>query len=353
MASFSYDIDMKIQICKNKNEWEEGLLANEQTSFLQSWDWGEFQRSVGNQPIRIQMLEESGVVFQLQGFEHKLGLGLKYLYVPRLQTTDFRLQSLTSYIKKRGIAFLRIEPNDSGVNFSEIRSPKIEVRNRQPQHTLILDLSKQEESLLDEMHNKTRYNIRLAERKGLEVKENKDADIFWKLNKETFNRDGFKSHKKDYYNKMLVSEISHQLTAYYNKEPIATNILVKFGSTMVYLHGASSNKHRNLMAPYLLQWEGVKLAKMLGCKFYDFWGVAPLTHTHGASNLGDNLKILTPNSPTTTFNEYSWNIKHKWTGMTRFKVGFGGDVTEYGQAVDIILSPFKYKLYNLAKKYYE
>jgi lipid II:glycine glycyltransferase (peptidoglycan interpeptide bridge formation enzyme) len=101
------------------------------------------------------------------------------------------------------------------------------------------------------------------------------------------------------------------------------------------LHGASSNEERNLMAPYLLQWEGIKLAKQLGCKYYDFWGISPAPRAGEAS---------------TCFHNLCWSATHRWTGVTRFKAGFGGSVKEYPQAVDVVLSGWKYGVYRLVRK---
>jgi len=185
------------------------------------------------------------------------------------------------------------------------------------------------------MHPKTRYNIHLATRKGVVVKEKKDIEIFWELNKKTTERDEFKSHDKKYYQKMLEQSFCHQLIAYHNDQPIASNILIVYNGTATYLHGASGNVSRNLMAPYLLQWEGIKLAKSLGCIKYDFWGISPQAKT---------------GEPSTCFHNFCWMLNHRWTGVTRFKAGFGGEYVEYPQAFEIPLNKFKFKLYCLAKK---
>jgi lipid II:glycine glycyltransferase (peptidoglycan interpeptide bridge formation enzyme) len=210
-------------------------------------------------------------------------------------------------------------------------------KNRQIQQTIILDLNKSEEDILTVMHSKTRYNIRLAEKKGVEIKLEKNVDIFWKLNSETIKRDRFKSHAKEYYEEMLTLDNVYQLIAYHEGEPIAANILIYFGDTLTYLHGTSASKKRNLMAPYLLQWEGIKLAKKLDCNFYDFWGVAPKAEN-------------TEKIQTSCFHNFCWPINHALSGVTRFKAGFGGQYVEYSQAFDIITKPWKYKIYILIRK---
>lgn len=296
--------------------------------FLQSSEWSEFQASTGKKVVNF-VIDNVPV----QGFEHSLSFLGKYLYIPRFKTSDLRLKDIIEYVKKSDYIFLRMEPLEefpiSNFQFSV-------VKNRQPQTTLVLDVNKSEEELLSCMHTKTRYNIRLAEKKGITISQEKNIDNFWNLNLETKERDEFKSHEKKYYEKMLESNLSYQFTAFFEGKPIASNIILIYKNTGTYLHGASSNKYRDLMAPYLLQWEGIKLAKSQGCSYYDFWGVAPqLTEGRGQA---------------TCFNNFCWEVNHKWTGVTRFKAGFGGQVKEYPGGCDIILKPFFYKLYKLIKK---
>ncbi|MFH1946849.1 MAG: peptidoglycan bridge formation glycyltransferase FemA/FemB family protein [Candidatus Magasanikbacteria bacterium] len=325
---------MDIKICENKQDWENYTKTLEKAEFLQSWDWGEFQKNTGKEVLRLQIVENGAVSGQMQGFVHELGLGVKYLYAPRVHSSQFMVHSVIDYLKKNKFAFIRIEGVDKfRTKNYELRT----VRNRQPVTTLLLDLTQSEEVLLQQMHSKTRYNIGLAEKKGVEVKSGKDIEAFWKLNEQTTGRDKFKSHDKNYYAKMLDNNFCHQLTAYHDYQPIASNLFIVYGDTCTYLHGASSNEYRNLMAPYLLQWEGIKMAKKLGCKYYDFWGIAPIVE----EGKGEQVSC---------FNNFCWEVNHPWTGVTRFKVGFGGNVREYPQAVDVVLSRWKYVVYRLARR---
>ncbi len=330
---------MKAIICQNKTLWEGGQTPGQNSSFLQSWEWGEFQKSVGIAPIRIQVLEDKDVKVQIQGFSYKILPGINYFYaarVPDLEEEFFG--AILDFLKDEGFTFVRIEPNKEllTTNYSLLTT-----KNRQPQDTLVLNLKSDNETLLSEMHSKTRYNIRLAEKKGVIVKQEKNIENFWKLNQETTGRDQFKSHDKNYYEKMLELENCFQLTAYFEDKPIASNIFINFDKTFTYLHGTSGNQFRNLMAPYLLQWRGIELAKSLACEKYDFWGVAP----------SKNKKQETRNKIIeTSFHNYSWNVNHKWTGITRFKAGFGGIPVSYGEARDIILNSWKYSLFNFLKK---
>ena len=226
---------MFIQKCEDSKSWDDYFILRKQAEFLQSWQWGEFQGKVGNKPIRLQMVENGRILTQAQGFEKKILPGVKFIYLPKAgNCTD-----VLDYLQKSGYFFARIEPTE------DLKVPvKFEVfnvGNRQPQDTLVLNTEKSEEELLAGMHAKTRYNIKLAEKKGITVKEEKNVDVFWKLNQETFARDKFKSHNREYYKKMLEMENCHQLTAYLGNIAIASNILIHFGDTLTYLHGASGD----------------------------------------------------------------------------------------------------------------
>lgn len=320
---------MKVDICDNFEAYHKGLSPLSRLEFLQSWKWGEFQNQIGNKPVRFLLNSSS-----IQGFEQKIGLGKKFLYLPRVHTSELIVQSLVGNLKSSPYVFLRIEP----LSNLEATSYKLEAtNNRQPKQTLILDISQSEEKILNQMHPKTRYNIHLAERKGVEVRQEKNVDIFWQLNLETTSRDIFKSHEKKYYEKMLAQENVYQLIAYFNDEPIASNILIANKDVITYLHGASTNKLRNLMAPYLLQWQGILLGKNIGCHYYDFWGVAPLVRPDEKNQKS-------------SFNGFCWPVNHSWSGVTRFKVGFGGEYREYPEAIEIPLQKWSYKIFNFLKK---
>jgi len=206
-------------------------------------------------------------------------------------------------------------------NLKNIRSTK----NVQPADTLLLDLNKTEEELSAEMHQKTRYNIKLAEKKGVKVEKVEDQkeaiNIFKELIKETSARDKFTPHSNSYYRKMLKSLDKNVCSwvAKYEDKVLAANIVVNFGDTVTYLHGASSNKHRNLMAPHLLQWEQIKWAKGNGFQIYDFWGIS--------------------------------DSDSRWAGFTRFKRGFGGWEKKLPGTFDLVHNQRMYKLYKLIKKF--
>lgn len=330
---------MSIRFGYDKIEWNNWLRRFFHTEFIQSWEWGEFQQRVGRQVIRLQAVEGDEVVWQGHGFEHRLGLGLKYLYLPRLRPEI--INEVMNYCHDRDYSFIRIEPlaEPSAINYQPAsrRGRLSAIPNIQPQHTLILDLSLSEDELLSAMHPKTRYNIHLAERKGVVIRKEKNSEIFIALNAETVKRDGFHSHPEAYYREMVKMPICRRLTAHYGSQAVASNIWIGFGDTFTYLHGASSSLNRNVMAPYFLQWEGIRLAKSLGYRYYDFWGIAPPA-------------VESAGGQTTCLNGFTWETDHPWTGVTRFKVGFGGTLRSYPGAVDIVLKPVIYKMYKVGRR---
>jgi len=214
---------------------------------------------------------------------------------------------------------------------ANIVPPQILVHQVPPKATLMVGLLGSEAELLGEMHEKTRYNIRLAERKGVEVREAGIQDgfeKFWHLIQETADRDHIGIHSREYYKKMLetvrgVDIQAHLFLAECEGEPLATAVLIICGDTATYLHGGSSSMQRNLMAPYALQWRMMLYAKLQGCRWYDMWGVAPVAQQ-------------TQNYST-------------WAGITRFKMGFGGEVLEGAGTYDIICRPLMYRLLSLGR----
>lgn len=188
--------------------------------------------------------------------------------------------------------------------------------------------------LLKSMKPKTRYNIRLAEKKRVCCRwvdlsqagdRQKNLDIFWQIIQETAQRNQFGLHPKEHYRKILEilgpQNLAGLIIAEYNKEPIAANLITFFGDTAYYLHGGSKYKYHQAMAPYLLHWQVILEACRRGLKYYNLSGVA--VHL-------DNVKTL--------------------GGITKFKSGFGGRLISYPGTFDVVLKPAWYKIYRLYKK---
>jgi len=286
-------------------------------NFLQSKEWENFQKELGKHAFR---LEKNLFI------KNSLPFGKSYLYCPNGpdKVGDGFIRKAKELAKKENAIFIRIEP----LEIKKTTNQKLKKsKSVQPPSTLMLDLTKSKEQLLTEMKPKTRYNIRLAEKKGVKIEVSTDPEkieIFHKILSETTSRDQFRGHSKDYYKKMLKffgeKGITKLYLAKYDGEYIAANIMCFFGNTADYLHGASSNKHREVMAPHLLQWQAITDAKKDSFKYYDFWGIAP------------------DDSP-----------KHKWAGVTRFKKGFGGEQIDYPGTFDVVISKWWYLIYKIMR----
>ncbi len=313
----------------SKEQWD-AKVAGLGGSILQSWNWGEFQKALGQNIFRF-----SGNDFANLAVEHELPLGKKYIYCPRgpLGNTVEALLDLKKMSDDRTIIFTRIEP------YEKVDLPRA-TKEVQPSHNWVLNLEKTaapegraspnkvgwEEEILVAMKPKTRYNINLAQRKGVVVKEGGESDLldFWKLMMETASRQGIKLHPQNYYWRMwehLAPDNLKLLLAYYNDQPVAAMLLGIFGETATYLHGGTSQKFREAMAVYLLHWQAIVLAKNSGCKLYDFGGISP-----------------------------DGNPAHAWAGITRFKKSFGGFEVAYPGTFDLVFSPIWYNVYKQGRK---
>jgi peptidoglycan pentaglycine glycine transferase (the first glycine) len=316
-----------VKIIDDKSQWNNFLLSQPtQTGiFLQSAEWLDFQETMEHKIYRFGLTDNTGALQSVCGFIlNNLFLNKKYFYIPHgpIGKPEELIDEVIKIAKKENLIFIRLEPLNN-YTLPVTHYGLSEVKHVQPKHTLALNLAKSEEELLAAMHEKTRYNIRLAEKKNLVLK-NETFENFWKLMEETTGRDKFRSHPKKYYAAMLKeikgngkNEMRTELKiVYYENQPLAAAIVGYFGDTATYLHGASSHEYRNLMAPYFLHWEIIKESKKLGYRFYDLGGID----------------------------------EKKWPGVTRFKKGFGGFEINYLGTFDLPVSKLWHKIYCLAKK---
>jgi len=289
---------------------------------LQSKDWEQARKKMG---VAALHLEDYLVTFHKIPFtDYKIG------YLPRSAMPSKKvLNELYEYGKKNKVIFIKIEPYvekskfhpaSGGTNFKLIRS----AHPLFPSWTQILDLTKSEEEFLKNMHPKTRYNIRLAEKKGVVVKEmsnEKGFKIFSQLYFDTCKRQKYFGHTPRYHQivwNSLKNNISHILIASYNDIPLAAYELWYLDGIIYYVYGGTSEQYRNLMASNLLMWETIQLGKKLGAKKLDMWGSLP------------------PN----------YDPTHSWSGFTRFKEGYGTIFVEFIGSYDLVINPLLYKLYN-------
>lgn len=292
-------------------------------SFLQTNDWENFQQSAGYTTKRVnnKLL-----------IKHNTPLG-HYWYSPRPELNKDDLKAITDFAIQDKAMFVRVDPQ----NEVDHKHPKTTAT--QPQHSLVLDIE-EPKIMLEKFHQKTRYNIRLAEKKEVRVMEytegNIGIDAFLALATKTAERQKIALHQANYYKKMFEilggKPINDRLkmtifVAYWVRVPIATNIVLwpSDNDTAYYLHGASDYKYRNAMAPHLIQWQTMVSAHQRNYKKYDFWGIAPLENGAPVEN-------------------------HPWSGITRFKLGFGGEVITYPDSFEIITNSNQYKLFKIASK---
>lgn len=328
---------MELQISTNQQEWDNWLKQSGQyVSFTQSWEWGSIMETEGKKVERLMIRLGDQIVAQAQVIYSKIGTW-QYVFCPKgpilfeTESQDQKLkiyEVLNSFLQEKNCLFFRIEPNETP-SLNHVLSIKKTI-DINPRATTIVDLTKPEEELLSSMHQKTRYNIRLAEKKNLEIDKTKDLEGFLKLMKATGERDKFKLHDEKHYEHILYSPLTEQISIKLDGASIAVGIFVGFGDTFTYLYGASDYAYRNYMAPYLVQWHGMQLGKELGYTKYDFFGIAPtVIDQHG---------------------EFQYDQKHQYAGVTRFKLGFGGEIKVDPGTFDVILKSTSYKFYQLFRK---
>ncbi|UPA22740.1 aminoacyltransferase [Candidatus Peribacteria bacterium] len=198
-------------------------------------------------------------------------------------------------------------------------------RHEQPEATRILDLTLSDDDLLKQMHQKGRYNMKVAQKNGIRIEQSADVAAYATLASDTAKRDGFSGGSVKRY-KTFLEKIpgSFLLLAYadHSPAPIAGLIGVTYGKTGIYYYGASDYQHRSLMAPYLLQWQAIQHCKAAGCTHYDLLGIAP-------PDTGND---------------------HPWAGISDFKAKFGGTVLSYPAEKEIVLKPFIKMLLQMKRK---
>ncbi|MFA6183873.1 MAG: peptidoglycan bridge formation glycyltransferase FemA/FemB family protein [Parcubacteria group bacterium] len=311
--------------------------------FLQSNQWMNFQNKFGIKNYNI-----SDKKFWSNILEHQLPLIGKYFYVPRgpISDKDIKeeelgrvMEDLMNLAKIKKVAWVRIDNFDKKIKNS-LKNKKYEIakapHDMQPKQIFVIDINKNEEDILSEMKPKTRYNIKLANKKGVQIEilnglrpDDKKVEDFLNLIEKTGNRKNISFHPKIYYREMLGAISGDNLKlclATYRGVVIAGALLVIYGETATYLHGASDDENKNVMAPFLLQWEMIKEAKKRGALRYDFGGVS----------IGEENK----------------ERELKWAGVTRFKRGFSqnNQPVEFSGSYDIIINPIKYWSYRLIQK---
>ena len=308
---------------------------------LQSYEWGEVKAATGWKPWRMVVEKNGRPAAAISILERSVPvLGKKIFYAPRgpvldihnYELFDYLLGEIRSLAVQRGAMLLKLDPDvpSSDIQFTSYLEEKgfksqanKDFEGIQPRYVFRLDITQDLEDIFNSFHHKTRYNIRLAERRGVKVRVDctrEDLRSFYDILEVTSERDNFLVRSFSYFEtlwKCLVENgLARLFMAEYEGRPIAGTLAFIFGDQAWYIYGASSNEHRNVMPNYLLQWEMIAWAKENGCRLYDFRGVP--------GNLTEDNPLY---------------------GLYRFKKGFKGEYIEFVGEYDLVYSPAVYKAY--------
>ena len=332
---------------ESKKAYKKFLENHERCNFQQSLEWAEIKKPNWIPEVVLAEDEDKNIIGSLCVWIRKMPIFGNMMYSSRGPVCDIHdiavMKQLTDGVKelaKKYNAFgLSIEPDietddqafrDIVTNLGyKIKDDAKDFKDEiQPRFVFRLDIkNKTEEEIMAGFHQKWRYNIRLAGRKGVEIKEGTREDLkdFHKIMIETGNRDGFITRPLSYFEKMYDNMVpeGHMklLMAYYDGKPISGVIPIFYGNKTWYLYGASSNQHRNLMPNYLLQWEMIKMAIARHDDIYDFRGVSGVV-----------------------------DESHPQYGLYRFKKGFGAEYTEFIGEVYMEFKPLRYRAYKFSEK---
>ena len=241
------------------------------------------------------------------------------------------LEEIKNEAKKHKAIFVKFEPNVKTTENLPYNPEDMLVRGKPlfTKFTFILDLKPKIEEIMKGLNQKTRYNVRLAERKGVKIVKDNSQEAFeeyWKLTEETTKRQGFYSHTRSYHQKMwrvmTESGMGQLFKAVYEGEVLTTWMIFVLNQKLYYPYGASTNKHRELMANNLMMWEVIKYGKEKKCTEFDMWG-----------SLGENP-----------------DQKDSWYGFHKFKQGYGADLVEFLGTYDLVVSYWWYRIYNFVEK---
>ena len=336
---------MKLLEENDIQRYTEFLEENDRCNFQQSLEWGKVKTSWKKEVILAED-DDGNIIGSLCVWIRKIPLFGNIMYSARGPVCDIHNEEIIKQLvkgsdelaKKYNAFVLRVEPDvlKSDEEFRDIISRnKFLIKDDskdfkdeiQPRFVFRLNIKgKTEDEIFANFHQKTRYNIRLATKKGVTIKEGTKEDLkdFYNIMVETGERDNFIIRSLSYFEKMydeLAPKHMKLLMAYHDDEPIAGIIPIMYGKKVWYLYGASSNKHRNLMPNYLLQWTMIQEAIAKGCDVYDFRGVSGVVDEN-----------------------------HPQYGLYRFKKGFNADFTEFIGEIYIPYKPIKYKLYRFSEK---
>jgi lipid II:glycine glycyltransferase (peptidoglycan interpeptide bridge formation enzyme) len=340
---------LQLETIATAQSWQATLAASPDPHVLQSWEWGEVKAQTGWHADRFALYSGGQLMGAFQLLCRQLpALPIRIGYIPKgpainwadSDLVEATLTQIEQLARQRGCIFVKIDPDvgeasPAGRRLLHAlgrRGWRYSADQIQFKNTAVTDLSQDEDTLLAGMKQKWRYNIRLAERRGVRIRQGGRADLalFYSLYAETGRRDGFLVRPPAYYQTTWEAFLAAEADAANpaggvlllaehpaDPEPVAGLFLLRFGERVWYFNGASSDRHRRDMPNYLLQWEAMRWAKRQGCTRYDWWG-AP---TH----------LTDEDDP----------LQRVW----QFKQGFGADFQAHIGAWDYPVSPLLYRLY--------
>ncbi len=331
-------MNLKLKEITDKKVWEDFLFSVKETTFLQSWNWGEFNKKMGRNIFRYGVFNRNELIATALVFrvEARRGSFVFIPHGPNLQKAEFKfkkkvvkflLKKLKKIAQKKGDVSVKISPlwkrnkkNKKVFDSLGFREAPLHIH---PEITWKLSLSSPKEDLLMDMRKTTRYLIRKGKRnkdlKVIKSEKIEDVEKFNKIYQLTKDRHDFAPFSLDYLKNQFNSFKSNNqilvFLAEYKGEVLSSGIFVFWNNIGFYHHGASTRSHPKIPSSYLMMWRAIEEAKERGCKKFNFWGTAPLSDSE----------------------EYDEN--HPWAGLTLFKMGFGGQSKKYVKTQDFIISP--------------
>ncbi len=328
-----------------KDKYNSFVEKHSQGHFLQLWEWGQVKKGMGWEFLPLVVEEKDEIKASLLILKRRLplpGLNKCIFYSPRGPVVDIGDEELCQTLfagakkiaKEHGAIFLKIDPDVKKEHkpFSHIltkcgfkkNETGLDFEGVQPNFVFRLDIKPDEETLLANMHSKWRYNIRLAERKGVTIREvhsKEELKVFYEVLVETAQRDKFLIRGYEYFewiwDYMVEGGYAKVFLGEYEGQTVAATLAMLTGDKVWYLYGASSNEYRNVMPNYLIQWTMIQWAKKHNCTLYDFRGVS--------GDIDESNPLY---------------------GLYRFKKGFNGEFTEFIGEWDYVYSQFFYRLWN-------
>lgn len=315
----------------SEKEWQQFIEQHPQAHILQSVQWGMLKADFSWKPYYF-IQDQCGALVLVKD----IPLGQKVAYIPKGPVGsgwDSLWKELDDFCRKEHVVFLKVEPDRWETEGSDLQQQlpdfRAEARTVQPRCTIVVSLQGTEEEWLERMKQKTRYNIRLAEKKEITIAESDRVDVFNELMHATGERDAFGIHEDAYYQRAYdlfkPQDICSLLIASYNNTPLAGLMVFRRGKRAWYLYGASNEVERNRMPTYLLQWAAMQWAKKHGCEEYDLWGI--------------------PDAPEDALEKDFTSRSDGLWGVYRFKRGFGGEIKRTVGAWDKVYNKPLYLAY--------